>query len=194
MSGTVIETLGGRYFDLADPKPCEVDLYDISVALSNQARFNGLTKRRYSIAEHAILTMRLVIAAGHPELALPALHHDSHEAYMGDLTTPFKRLVDEQAPGLIQEIALKLDDAIGAALDIDPEDFQHPVVKAADREALRQEARVLKHSQGTGEHWGYYEPPLPFPGWQPGLAEETTAALFRFFHRQFSPQPLAQAA
>lgn len=194
MAGSVIETLGGRFFNLADPKPREVDLYDISVALSNQARFNGLTSKRYSIAEHAILTMRLVIAAGHPELALPALHHDSHEAYMGDLTTPFKRLVDEQAPGLIREIALKLDDAIGVALDLDPEDFQHPVVKTADREALRQEARVLKHSGGTGEHWGYDEPPVPFLGWTPGLDPEATASLFRRLHHQLRPDPIAQAA
>jgi len=41
-----------------------------------------------------LLVQRLVVEAGRPELALAALQHDSHEAYLGDIPTPRVQIVD----------------------------------------------------------------------------------------------------
>lgn len=183
MTRTTIETLGGRYFNLADPQPSEIDLYDVSTALAHQTRFNGFVTRPYSVAEHAILVMRLVKRAGRPDLALAALHHDSHEAYVGDITTPMKVLIGEDRLG---PILRKLDGAIATAFGIDMRDFDDPALKEADELALRLEARELKPSQGVGVHWGYDEPVEPMPDWSPGMNPWGAAYLFRALHQELT--------
>ena len=37
------------------------------------------------MAQHTLLVQRLVLEAGHHEMALVALHHDSHEACLCDI-------------------------------------------------------------------------------------------------------------
>jgi 5'-deoxynucleotidase YfbR-like HD superfamily hydrolase len=59
-------------------------------ALAKICRFGAQTKHFYSVAQHALLVRRLVLDAGHDDLELIALHHDSHEAFVGDLPTPLK--------------------------------------------------------------------------------------------------------
>lgn len=179
---TTFETNGGRYIDLANPQPGEVSLLDISTSLANQCRFLGHVKMPYSIAEHAILTMHLVYKAGRPDLALAALHHDSHEAYIGDITTPTKRLIEQKAPGVLREIADRIDDAIAARFGIDADHFKHPVVKEADQTALRMEAYRLKTSLGVGDHWGYDEPLRPRSGQVCGMDQPTASYLFKGYH------------
>lgn len=178
-----IETMEGRYFNLADPKPEEVDLVDISTALANESRFNGFITRPCSIAEHAMLVATILHGWGRQDLVLAGLHHDSHEAYTGDITTPMKRLIGIDRLGPIVQ---NIDCAIATAFGIDVRLFSHPVVKDADVLALRLEAREVKHSQGAGEHWGWAVPvdPIDF-GWFPGAEPcnpEDAAWHFRELH------------
>lgn len=180
---TTIETLGGRYFDLANPTPDQVNLDDVSIALANQSRFNGFVTRPYSVAEHAILVMRLV-RRERPDLALAALHHDSHEAYIGDLTTPLKAAIEAEAPGAVGKVVRRLDGAIATAFRFDMRLFDDPAIKAADELALRIEARALKPSRGVGEHWGYDEPVDCPISWSPGIDPWSAAYLFRALHQE----------
>lgn len=145
----ILETYTGRAFDYDDPRPSMISLSDIARALSLTARFGGHTSRFYSVAAHALLVRALVEAAGHPELALAALHHDSHEAYLGDIPTPLKASLGTKH----RSLARSIDTAIGTALGVDPALFHHPIVKQADADALILEASRLKKSGAWGEHW-----------------------------------------
>lgn len=174
-----IETHTGAYFDYYNPQADAVNIDDVARALSMQCRFNGLVDCFYSVAEHAVLVYRLVRDAGFPpDICYAALHHDSHEAYLGDVPTPLKKTFGP-AWGRMQS---RIDDAICDALGIEPEALEHDAVKAADAQALLIEAAVLKTSQGVGPHWDN-DTPAAVPWWamaclSPAEAETT----FRFYH------------
>jgi hypothetical protein len=102
------------------------------------------------VAEHAMLVHRLVKERGYPpEICFAALHHDSHEAYLGDVVTPLKKKLGDAWIFLQRRVDL----AIAEALDINPHLLDHPAVKTADADALLIEAAFLKTSQGVGPQW-----------------------------------------
>ena len=91
--------------------------------------------------------------AGHPELALAALHHDSHEAYACDLPTPLERRIDAASGGYYSRLCDALDAAIDEAFGIsglrdDP--LAAEVIRAADEQALLIESQDLLHDGGRG--------------------------------------------
>lgn len=146
-----IETYGGGYFDFENPRATDIEIIDITRSLSNTCRFAGHIDGFYSVAEHALLVERLVREAGLPDdVCYAALHHDSHEAYLGDIVTPLKATL-----GVAWErLQWRTDLAICQRLGIDQGLLSHPAVKAADAQALLIEAARLKRSHGVGEHWG----------------------------------------
>lgn len=149
----VIETYSGGFFDYEDPLEEQVSIEDIARALSNISRFGGHIRRHYSVAQHALLTRELVIEDGYPELGYAALHHDSHEAYVGDAPSPLKIVLGESYRSVTQRV----DRAVAAALGLDPEEFHHPVIKRADQLAMRIEATALKAHDGRSfaEYCGF---------------------------------------
>ena len=80
---TAIETYSGVLLDYANPQPEDICIDDIAYQLANTCRFRASTTQWYSVAEHAIRVAEFVP----DELKLAALHHDSHEAYTGDIPT-----------------------------------------------------------------------------------------------------------
>jgi 5'-deoxynucleotidase YfbR-like HD superfamily hydrolase len=155
MARTQMETASGLYFDFAAPTADVITLGDIAHALSLICRFGGHIPEPWSVAQHALLVRQLVIDAGHPEHALAALHHDSHEAYLGDIPTPLKTA----CAGAVERMAEEIDAAIGEALRLDPADFHHPTVRWADEMALRIEAAAFKRSRGIDGAWPWRELP-----------------------------------
>lgn len=143
----------GTFFDFANPQPDAVHIEDIARALSLTNRFGGHTRWPYSVAQHALLVARLVReAGGSPELCFAALHHDSHEAYVGDIPTPLKALLGVK----YSDLAESVDEAIELAFaGLSTNCFHHPIIKEADQQALFIEAAVLKVSQGVGQDWGH---------------------------------------
>lgn len=113
----------------------DICIEDIAHALSNICRYNGHTKRFYSVAEHSCLVARLCP----PELFLCGLMHDAPEAYIGDHIRPIKALMPD---------IKKLDDDIWAVI---AEKFNLPAVipdevHHADMVALAIERRdVIAH-------------------------------------------------
>lgn len=87
-----ILTSTGRRIPLLHPDPADIDIRDIAHALSNQCRYAGHTQFFYSVAEHSWHCSHLFAAAGD---ALWGLLHDAAEAYLGDVTSPLKRLLPE---------------------------------------------------------------------------------------------------
>lgn len=82
-----------RLLDLDFLEDKEVDLEDIAHSLAYQCRFNGHTKRFYSVAEHSVILARLVEPKSEVqnlERRLCALLHDASECYLGDITSPVR--------------------------------------------------------------------------------------------------------
>jgi 5'-nucleotidase len=87
----ILDTASGRKLDLDDPQPDQICLEDIASALSKVCRFGAQPLTFYSVAQHAMHVSRIIAECGRPDLALAALHHDSHEAYLCDLPSPVRR-------------------------------------------------------------------------------------------------------
>ncbi len=89
--GPYIQTVSGRRVNPFDPAPDDIDVGDIAVALSNQCRFGGHTRRYYSVAQHACIVSDQMLERDGDELAARwGLLHDASEAYLIDLPHPIK--------------------------------------------------------------------------------------------------------
>lgn len=94
-----IQTYTGKAFDLENPRVEDICIEDIAHALSNLCRYTGHCKQFYSVAQHSVLCS----LEAPDELKLAALMHDAAEAYVGDVSSPLKRL-----PGMGSYRALEL--------------------------------------------------------------------------------------
>lgn len=132
-----IETFTGKKFNLLEPGP--FDITDIAHALANNCRYTGHVRRRYSVAEHCVLVSEIMEdqSMGNP---YEGLMHDAHEAYIGDMASPWKRLIPEYN---VHEARIELAMRRWAVLP----DKITKEAKIADYTALLLEARVLMPSK-----------------------------------------------
>lgn len=149
-----IRTISGKKFFLNGVDPAEIDIEDIAHALSHIGRFTGHTERFYSVAEHSLLVTKMVheaMGVNDPWLLLSALMHDSTEAYLADISSPFKGALTNYADledRVWQRIAFKF--GVNPVMD--------PCIKEADWVALFAESLVLqpKSEQHTWYNWNKY--------------------------------------
>lgn len=87
----IIRLKSGRYIDLVNPNPDDIIIEDIVHALTNIPRFTGHLNTFYSVAQHSVLTAKLV----DDEHKFAALMHDASEAYLGDISSPLKNLIPD---------------------------------------------------------------------------------------------------
>lgn len=128
-----ITTLSGKFFDILKPEEYEYDIEEIATALSNLCRYTGHVTRFYSVAEHSVLVSCIV-----PErLAMAGLLHDASEAYLGDVSSPLKKLLPEY-----KRIEDRVQRAIAGAFGLG-EDLDHPEVHAADKRMYWQERQSV---------------------------------------------------
>ncbi len=172
---TAMETASGHFFDLADPRPEDVWLEDVAHALSLTCRYAGQCERFYSVAEHACLVAWRLEGLGYPpKVVLRGLHHDSAEAYCGDVTHPLKCVLPEYA-AIEARVQGAVDVGLGLAI---LSDHELTSIKDADDWALFVEAAQLMPSGGRdwsdapsevdGSPWEL--------GWSPAEAETTFLA------------------
>lgn len=133
MSNPYILTHIGRHFDLLNPSQKDVSIYDIARALSHICRFTGHARTFYSVAQHSVLVSNLVP----DEYRFEALMHDAHEAYMGDVATPVKRVLGPALSSLEDRVSLAVRTRFQLPIDTSP------VVKKADALALAIEREWL---------------------------------------------------
>jgi hypothetical protein len=97
MMNSIIITRTGRHFDILDPDPELINLTDIAAALSKLCRFGGHCMQFYSVAEHCVLTTRLIAEnmQDREDLLAWALLHDASEAFIVDIPRPVKRQLPE---------------------------------------------------------------------------------------------------
>lgn len=125
-----IRTYTGKFVDPFNLRPEDVCIEDIAHALSNQCRFAGHTNRFYSVAEHSLE----VCAKLEKPLSIYGLLHDAPEAYLIDLPTPIKDQLPEYKAAEHRAML-----AVAEAFKLEPEFFQHPDVKEADKQMLEWE-------------------------------------------------------
>lgn len=178
--GPWIQTASGGVVGTLHPRPEDVDLIDLAIALSWTNRYTGHVGT-YSVATHSILVSRWVesMGADAPD-CMAALLHDAHEAYLGDLSRPLQEAIqvaveDERpdlgGPGIPANLGLfkrawsklraRHDAAILRGLGLDrviaPANLQQALIKEADTRILVDERDAL---------WSSVEP-FPWFGGQP---------------------------
>lgn len=86
-----IKTHRGILFNPLNPAPKDIDIVDISHALSMLCRANGHFPVFYSVAQHSINCRKEALARGYSHrVQLACLLHDASEAYLSDVTRPVK--------------------------------------------------------------------------------------------------------
>ena len=141
----IIDTASGVRLDLDAPRSEDIRIEDVAGGLSKVCRFGAQPREYFSVAQHALLVRQLVVEAGYPELALAALHHDSHEAYLCDIPSPLKRKIRARTT-VYDEACRALDRVIAEALGFKLPEQGSPeqqAIKHADRQALLVEATRL---------------------------------------------------
>lgn len=92
--GPYIRTVSGRKLYLLEPSAEQIYIPDVARHLAGTNRFNGCG---ISVAQHCVVGARLA-SRFYPDVALlPArfMVHDVAEAYLGDVSSPLKRCLDD---------------------------------------------------------------------------------------------------
>ncbi len=153
--GPWMQTYGGGAFYLYDPQPAEVNVEDIAHALSLTCRYSGHTREFYLVAHHACLVAKWMEEDGYdPVECYAALHHDSAEAYTGDITPQLKDIL-----GTFRSLEHDVEVAIDIYFGIKREDELRDYIKRYDLIALATERRDLLSPNFTDEKWGAMSDP-----------------------------------
>lgn len=141
----------GRRIDIPRPKQDQIHIDDIAAHLARLPRFCGATVRTYTVAQHSVHVMMLAKAAGAGDtLQLAALLHDAHEAYMGDIPTPFKAV----AGPIMHATENDLQRAVLARFGVTTVyETCRAEIKRFDLVALATERRDLMHPAASHGEW-----------------------------------------
>jgi hypothetical protein len=152
-----LQTASGRFFSLEAPAPDMIVLSDVAFALSNLVRYTGHV-RAYSVAQHCLHVAERVEAAGHDrDVVLAALLHDAPEAFVGDVSSPLKRLLGDTYRTIEHRVAR----AVAERFDVDVALFKHEAVVEADMRMLATEAAQLLGP--PPQPWGLPAFATPYP-------------------------------
>jgi len=172
---TKIVTYTGKSFDLLNPTPNMVCIEDIAHALANICRYTGHVREFYSVAQHCVLMAKADLPGG----PLQRLLHDAGEAYIGDITSPWKQcLIVHDFDVSVKEWELKIQKIIGLALGID---LNHSTkVKEADNRMYFTEVRDLMPPSDEFRKWRGNLKPLEekIICWYPLKAEDMFLAMY----------------
>jgi len=140
---TWIQTYTNAAFDFENLEANSICIEDIAHALANQVRFNGHTRKFYSVAQHSWWVSkameRTYTGKSDPEPLLVGLLHDASEAYLGDCVRPLKQRLPE-----FQNLEAQVEALIWRKFDLTqavPECWA--VVKKYDNAMLATERRDL---------------------------------------------------
>lgn len=148
----------GNTFDMAAPDPREIDFFWIARTLSKINRYTGRNKNRgYSVAQHCVLAADY--CNEHSKIGINPAHallHDAHEALIGDIITPFVKLIDHLSEDNsfkehVEYVKYGWDHAIGIAAygDYDgdaqnlADELRTPELRALDRRMFDIESYFL---------------------------------------------------
>jgi len=116
MQKSYIKTYKGAIWTFADAANNAMDPDDIAHSLALQCRFGGHIDTFYSIAQHCCYCAD-VMAHEHK---IYGLLHDAHEALIGNIMGPFRRLLDTSSNDTVTVIERASDMAVYRMADIPP--------------------------------------------------------------------------
>jgi uncharacterized protein len=141
-----IMTFSRKKFYPFQPITEDINIADISHALSNLCRFVGHTEDFYSVAQHSVIVSEILASQGFAsDIQFAGLMHDATEAYLGDIATPIKVKLDTY--NLAED---HLAEAIARKFNIDWDLSTIKAVGRADIIAFHSEARDL---MGNPQEW-----------------------------------------
>lgn len=148
-----ILTATGRAIDIAMPSAKPINIMDIAWALAQLPRFVGHCRRPYSVAEHSLLVAEIADREHQlaPDALLCALLHDAHEAYLGDCSSPLKRVLGDAW----YAIERRHEAAVRLAFDLHTTLQARQIIKHCDLVALATERRDLlpTHTDACTAPW-----------------------------------------
>lgn len=151
----------GKYIDLNNFRPEDVDIGDIETSLNNIIRFTGHGKDQtpLSVAQHSLLCLHMaeIDEPDNYELHIRTFIHDFEEAYVGDVATPVKKMLGQTWKDFVNPIRSIVEESF-----IKGEASQDMVeqVKSYDAMSLDIERRSLWNNQTGKAKW----PPITNPG------------------------------
>lgn len=158
--GPAIELRRGHQFHILHPEPNLIDVEDVAHSLSKLCRYTGHTSAFYSVAQHCVLVSDYLLEKYQDqELALMGLLHDATEAFIGDISRPLKRVMDQVAPGILRGIEDTVADAIWERFGLHPTEEQERLIKEGDNTLLATEKRDLMFARND---WANLPDPLDF--------------------------------
>ena len=144
----------GRYIDLENLVPEDMDIADVETSLNHIQRFTGHHKdaKPLTVAQHTLLclTMAELFEPDDLELHKAVLVHDFAETYIGDVATPVKRAMGDRWHSFATPIEQLVEMAFYGSY-IGPE--LHDRVKLYDLASLDIERRVMWSSQYGKDKW-----------------------------------------
>lgn len=169
----MIYTAKGLEIDLENPSPEVIDIEDIATGLANLCRFGGQVNRFYSVAEHCCYMSQLMDRLH----GIYGLMHDAHEAYLGDVISPLKQLINPHYKILTQ----RFDKAIYTRFELKPTPEIKKFVNQYDRVLFIEERRYLQQGH-KGKLFMEMESMSRQPiGWPPEVARKTFLELYNSF-------------
>ena len=138
--------LSGRRLDLLDPSPLDIELEDIAHGLARVARWNGQTlgPHIFSVAQHTLLVEAVARRQNgnlDHRLELAIMLHDAPEYVIGDMITPFKRVIGDSYKAVEKRLLSAVHRRFGLPGELPSEVTR--VLKAADSGAAFLEATKL---------------------------------------------------
>jgi len=174
-----IQTFTRKKFSYDAIASNDICIEDIAHALSMQCRFNGHVSQFYSVAQHSVHVSQALSSLGHSSATrLAGLLHDAHEAYLGDIPTPLKKMMFAQFDALQKQIDSLILQYVGLAEHASS--IQWDVIHRTDTSMLVTEASQLL-KQPLVDNWiSEYGAPLSWRivPWAPAVAENEFMFLF----------------
>lgn len=158
-----ISVVGGDFFDLLRPENNNYNIETIAHALSRINRYTGhIAVENYSVAEHSVLVSSVL-----PEkYAFIGLMHDASEAFVGDVSSPLKKILGKVYTDIEDSIQAEIARQFGYQ-------YPYPVeIHEADKQVYWAERRTVAPGQDKLWHQEFRSSRKVVPeGWNPDKAK-----------------------
>jgi 5'-deoxynucleotidase YfbR-like HD superfamily hydrolase len=140
----VIGLSNGKFVDVSNLKPEDIDIESIAHSLSLQCRYMGHCKYHYSVAQHSVYVCDAIAREyGSPcRASFCGLLHDASEAFLHDIVRGIKCGLKIDGSHWI-DIEAAVQKAIYRKFNLHDYAQYHDVVKKWDNRVFRSEAEVL---------------------------------------------------
>lgn len=140
-------TSSGLFVDPLNLKSEQITISDIANSLAKLCRWGGHTSRFYSVAEHCLIGCDYFLVHQDQAQALHFLVHDACEAYIGDIITPIKSVL--QLAFCSEKSISQVEDEtmvkIWKAFNMTALDYDQDEIKLIDKKLAEQEAMELTY-------------------------------------------------